>query len=129
MAEIPALVYLYFRLRFPRDPQAAELMGLPIHQSSANEYQRKWAEFLASLRQEGVNLVTQCILEHLASFLTMLFYKKGLLASTIAHYCSALSVPLHTVLSIDVLDPAVSGMIRAMSLRRPTRPLTALPGI
>ena len=59
----------------------------------------------------------------------MLFHEKGLLASTIARYRSALSVPLRTVLNIDVLDPAVSGMFRAMSLRRPSRPLTAPPGI
>ena len=49
----------------------------------------------------------------------MLFHKKGLSASNVAQYRSALSVPLRTVLNIDVLDPAVSGMLRAMSLLRP----------
>ena len=63
-------------------------------------------------------------LEHVARFFTMLFHKKGLLASTVAHYRTALSVPLRNVLHIDVFDPAMFGMIRAMSLHRPSRPLT-----
>ena len=42
-----------------------------------------------------------------------------------AHYRTALSFPLRIVLNIDLLNPAVSAMLRAMSLRRPSRPLAA----
>ena len=67
--------------------------------------------------------MSQCTLNHVARFLHSL-YRKGLIASTVANYRSALSVPLRTVLNIDLLDPALSALIRAMSLRRPARPLT-----
>ena len=59
------------------------------------------------------------------NFLTLLFIEKGLIASTMAHYHAALPVTLRTVLTIALLDPAVSAMLRAMSLRRPSRPLAA----
>ena len=55
----------------------------------------------------------------------MLFDKKGLLASSIAHYRSALSVPLRIVLKIDILNSIFSGLIKAMSLLRPSKTFTA----
>ena len=119
------------RVRFIRDhykqffsDRASELMSIPIRHSSQREYQRKWEHFLGYLRQEGVH-ISQCTINHVVNFFVMLFDKKGLLASTVAHYRSALSVPLRTILKIDVLQPAVSHMIRAMALIRPSRPFTA----
>ena len=94
-------------------------MCLPIGPSSAKDYQREWIEFLAFLQREVVELLSQCTLTHVVIFLSLLFTEKGLIASTVAHYRAALSVPLRTVLNIDLLDPAVSAMLRAMSLRRP----------
>ena len=47
------------------------------------------------------------------------------MASTIAHYRAALSVPLRKILHIDVLNPAVSDMIKAMSIARPSKPFVA----
>ena len=55
----------------------------------------------------------------------MPFDEKGLLSSTVAHYHAALSVPLRIVLFINVLNPAVSDMLRAVSLIRPSCPFTA----
>ena len=56
------------------------------------------------------------MLRHAVKFLTLLFTEKGLIASTVAHYRAALSVTLRTVLNIDLLDPAVSAMLRAFRL-------------
>ena len=103
----------------------SELMSLPIRPSSAKVYQSHWADFLTFLRREGVVSLSQCTLRLAVKFLTLLFTEKGLIASTVAHYRTALSIPLRTVLNIDLLDPAVSAMLRAMSIRRPSRPLTA----
>ena len=72
---------------------------------------------MAFLQREGVVSLSHCTLRHAVKFLTLLFTEKGLIASTVAPYRTALSVPLCTVLNIDLLDPAVSAMIRAMSLR------------
>ena len=110
---------------FSDDPVTAELIALPIRPSSAKVYQSQWIEFPAFLRREGVVLFSQCTLRHAVKFLTLLFTEKGLLASTVAYYHAALSVPLRTVLDIDILDPAVSVMLRATSLRRPSHPLAA----
>ena len=63
----------------------------------------------------------------MVKFFTILFNEKGLIASTVAHYRAALSVPLCTVLNILVLDPTVSDMIRTMSPIRPSRPLLESP--
>ena len=73
---------------------------------------------------EGVNLVTHYTIQHVVRFFTMLFNEKGLLASTVTHYSAALSVPLRTALNIDDFDPAVSGMLRILSLRLLSSPLT-----
>ena len=108
---------------FPVDTIATELMALPIRPSSAKTYQSHWLEFLSFLKRVGVTQMSQCTLNHVARFLNSL-YRKGLIASTVANYRSALSVPLRTVLNIDLLDPAVSAWIRPMSLHRPARPLT-----
>ena len=113
----------YLASRFPDDPLTHELMALPIRPSSAKTYQSHWQEFMSFLGHEGVTSLSQCTLRLVAKFLTHL-YRKGLIASTVANYRTALSVPLRTVLNIDLLDPAVSALIRAMSLRRPARPLT-----
>ena len=47
------------------------------------------------------------------------------MALSIAHYRSALSVPLRIVLKIDIFNPVVSDIIKAMSLRRPSNTFTA----
>ena len=99
-------------------------MAMPIRPSSQGDYERKWQQFLSYLHYEGVQL-EQCNIQHVLNFLTMLFDKRDLLAITIAHYRSALSVPLREVLNIDILSPAVSSMIKAMSIVRPSRPLSA----
>ena len=110
---------------FPDDPLTAGLMSLPICPSSAKVYQSHWTEFMAFLRREGVVSLSQCTLRHAVKFLTLIFKEKGIIASTVAHYRTALSFPLRMALNIDLLNPAVSAMLRAMSLRRPSRPLAA----
>ena len=47
------------------------------------------------------------------------------MASTVAHYRYALSVPLRRVLKIDILNPGVFDLIKAMALLRPSKPFTA----
>ena len=84
-----------------------------------------WGVVHFFLRREGVVSLSRYSLRLAVKLLTLLFTEKGLIASTVAHYRTALSIPLRTVLNIDLLDPAVSAMLRAMSLRRPSRPLTA----
>ena len=115
----------HFSYLFPDDPLTAELMSLPIRPSSARVYQSHWIVFLDFLRREGVVSLSQCTLRHAVKFLTLLFKQRDIIASTVAHYRSALSYPLRAVLNIDLLHPAVSAMLKAMSLRRPSRPLTA----
>ena len=114
----------HYSSRFPLAPRASELMAMPIRPSSQGDYERKWQQFISYLHYEGVQL-EQCNIQHVLNFLTMLFDKRDLLAITIAHYRSALSVPLREVLNIDILSPAVSSMIKAMSIIRPSRPLSA----
>ena len=80
---------------------------------------------MAFLRREGVVSLSQCTLRHAVKFLTLIFKEKGIIASTVAHYRTALSFPLRMALNIDLLNPAMSAMLRAMSLRRPSRPLAA----
>ena len=104
--------------------RAAELMSLPIRQSSCREYENKWKHFLNFLNEEGIE-IRQCTLNNVLKFFITWFDKKGLMASTVAHYRSALSVPLRIVLKIDILNPAVSDMIKAMALLRPSKPFTA----
>ena len=98
--EISRLQFIreHYSKLYPR--RASEVMSLPIRQSSCKEYENKWKKFLKFLNQEGIEL-RQCTLNNVLEFFTMLFDKKGLLASSIAHYRSALSVPLRIVLKID----------------------------
>ena len=114
----------HYESRFPLAPRAAELMSVPLRSSSRGDYERKWQHFLTYLHSEGVQL-EQVSLQHVLNFLIMLFDKRKLLAHTIAHYRSALSVPLREALNIDILSPAVSSMMKAMSISRPSRPFTA----
>ena len=85
-------------------------MAMPIRPSSQGDYERKWQHFISYLHYEGVQL-EQCNIQHVLNFLTMLFDKRDLLAITIAHYRSALSVPLREVLNIDILSSTVSSII------------------
>lgn len=114
----------HYLRRFPECPDAAKLMAVPIRKSSQGDYERKWQYFLSFLNKEGVQLES-CTIQHIVKFFHMLFQSKGLLASTVAHYRSALSVPLRNVFNIDVLDPAISSMLKAMAIVRPSRPLSA----
>ena len=58
-------------------------------------------------------------------FFSYLFFDKKLRPSTIAHYRSALTVPLRLKFKIDLHDLAVSHLIRAMYIQRPNVPASA----
>ena len=58
-------------------------------------------------------------------FLTLLFKQRDIIASTVAHYRAALPFTLRIILYFALLIPALSAMLGAMSLRRPSRPLAA----
>ena len=101
----------------------AEMAAMPIRVSSARDYESKWKHFLEFLAIHNIPL-GQCSLSDVLNFFVFLFDNRGLLANTVAHYRSALSVPLRLCLNIDLLDPTVSAVIRHMQIQRPSKPFS-----
>ena len=64
-------------------------------------------------------------LAHVVDFLTFLFFERNLKPGTIARYKTALTVPLMLQLGIDLLDPDLAVLLRAMSLQRPCAPVNS----
>ena len=58
-------------------------------------------------------------------FLVHLFHDKQLQSGTVAHYRSALAVPLKLQYKVELNDHAVTMLLRAMSLQRPRVPVAA----
>ena len=96
-------------------------MAKPIRDSSAREYQNKWKLFLEYLDQNNI-ILEECTLSNVVNFFVMLYKDKKVKAGTVAHYRSALSVPLRICLNIDILSEAVSAMIKGMAINRPSNP-------
>ena len=58
-------------------------------------------------------------------FFTYLFYEKHLKPGTVAHYRSALMVPLKMHFQIDLNSRAIADLVRSMFIQRPNKPVTA----
>ena len=113
-----------YSARFPHSHRVVDLLANPIRKSSQGDYERKWHYFCAFLRERDIppNAITlDCVLD----FLVYLFFDKGLQASTIAHYRSALTVPLKLQYKVDLNDYSVTTLLKAMLLQRPKAPTAA----
>ena len=64
-------------------------------------------------------------LANVIQFLSFLFYEKHLRSGTVARYRTALVIPLQTYFNIDIKVPAVTDLLRAMSIQRPREPTSA----
>lgn len=111
-----------YKRRFPDCEDAIELMAQPLRENSSRDYQQKWQRFLTFLKDENIS-PKQVSLATALRFLTYLFKNKGLRPSTVAHYRSALSVPLKTF-NVDLRTTEVSELIRSMYLKRPNTPVS-----
>ena len=113
-----------YRTKFNSDQQTLSLLATPIRQSSLNDYEIKWNKFCSYLRERGITPL-QLSLASVLEFLSYLFYEKNLRPNTVSHYRSALTVPLRLKFNIDLHDPAVSHLLRSMSIKRPNNPSSA----
>ena len=110
--------------QYPDAPRAVELMATPLRKSSLGDYQQKWKCFISFLVMRDISL--DCLkITHVLQFFTYLFYEKHLKPGTIAHYRSALTVPLKVYFHIDLKTQAVSDLIKSMFIQRPNKPVTA----
>ena len=62
---------------------------------------------------------------HDMKFFTYLFYEKHRRPGTVAHYRTALTIPLKMYFQVDLRIPAVADLLRSMNLQRPIIPVTA----
>ena len=108
--------------RFPNSPRLVSLLTSNLKKSTEGEYERKWHYFCLFLRERNLRRIT---LKRALKFFIYLFDEKGLKPTTIENYRSALAVPLKLRFNIDLHDPAVPNLLRAMSLERPASPPTA----
>ena len=108
---------------FPGCPEAVTLMATPIRKSSEAEYEKKWSRFMTFV--EGKNIPFEEItVATVISFLTQLFHERHLSPNTVAHYKSALAVPLQLHFNIDLSTTAFRNLLRAMYLQRPNQPVS-----
>ena len=100
------------------------MISEPIRKSSAQNYEIKWKKFLSFLTSEHIPL-HKVEFQHVVRFLTHLFYDKALKPTTIAHYRSAITLPLKLKYNIDLRVPEINQLLRAMTLQRPKSITTA----
>ena len=110
--------------QYPNCPDAITLMATPIRNSSINEYQKKWNRFMVYLESHNIPF-EKITITSVINFLSHLFKDKHLSPNTVAHYKSALIVPLQAHFNIDLNVNAIKEMIRAMYLLRPNIPVLA----
>ena len=115
-----------YERRMPSCKDAIALTAEPIKKSSTASYQQKWKVFLEYIQSQKRSL-DEVTLETVINFLTHLFHNKTLKPSTIAHYRSALAVPLQLHCGINLRITEVNQLLRGMSLLRPKATVTA-PG-
>ena len=109
---------------FPNCQRAVDLMATPLRKSSVGDYQQKWKYFIAFLKRNNIpfsEVTTASVLQ----FLTYLFYEKHLKPGTIAHYRTALTVPMEMHFQINLKSQAIANLIRSMYIQRPNKPVTA----
>ena len=112
------------RKRFTGCDAAIDLIATPLRQNSIRDYQHKWDTFILFLNKNNIPL-EQITVSSVLQFFTFLFHHKHFKPGTIAHYKTALTVPLKEYFNIDLKDAAFSELLRAMWLQRPNQPNTA----
>ena len=112
--------------RLPNCKEAIEFIAEPIRKTSTATYQQKWKVFLDYIKSQNTTL-DEVRSVTVINFLTYLFHRKSLKPSTIAHYRSALAVPLQLHCGIDLRVTEVNQLLRGMNLLRPKSTVTA-PG-
>ena len=110
-----------YNRRFPDCGEAVNLMATPLRENSIRDYQHKWKTFLSFLKKRDISFESVTI-SSVLRFFTFLFYEKHLKPNTVAHYRTALKVPLKERFNIDLNVPAVADLLRAMWLQRPNVP-------
>ena len=113
-----------YNKQFPDCPEAVSLMAAPLRKSSINDYQQKWKTFLKFLEKNKIQL-EEATIGNVLQFFTYLFYDKHRKPGTVAHYRTALTIPLRLYCQIDLKIPAVGDLLRSMNLQRPIVPVTA----
>ena len=98
-------------------------MAAPLRKSSIDDYQQKWKTFLKFLEMNKIQL-EEVTIGNVLQFFTYLFYDKHRKPGTVAHYRTALTIPLRLYCQIDLKIPAVGDLLRSMNLQRPIVPLT-----
>ena len=99
-------------------------MAAPLRKSSISDYDQKWKTFLRFLEKNNIEL-EKITIENVLQFFTYLFYEKHRRPGTVAHYRTALTIPLRIHFQIDLRIPAVADLMRSMNLQRPIVPVTA----
>ena len=119
-----AVIRTAYETRFQSCQQTISLLTTPIRPSSLRDYQIKWNKFRSFLTERKIP-PDELSLANVLDFFSYLFFVKKLRANTVAHYRSALTVPLQLEFQINLHDPAVSRLIRAMQIQRPNAPAIA----
>ena len=119
-----AVIKTAYETKFQSCQQTIGLLAAPIRQSSVNDYQIKWKKFCTYLTERNIP-PDQLSLGNVLDFFTYLFKTRKLRPNTVAHYRSALAVPLELGFRINLHDPAVSHQMRAMQIQCPSTPVTA----
>ena len=118
-----AVVRKAYESRFPTCHTALDLLAKPLRKSSLQDYEGKWLRFCNFLKEKNIapkDLTLASVLE----FFSYLFFEKNLRPGTVAHYRSALSVPLLLRFKIDLHDTAVTTLLKAMYIQKPNPPVT-----
>ena len=120
-----AVIEAGYKKQYPDCPaEGITLMAAPVRKVSTNEYQRKWKVFMTFLRLRNIPFKNISVTK-VIQFLCFLFYERNLSPSTVAHYRTALVVPLLVYFNIDLKVPALRDLLRAMCLQRPKTPSAA----
>ena len=118
-----AVIKTAYRTKFQSCQRTISLLAAPIRRSSVKDYQIKWNKFCSFLRERNI-APNNLALANVLDFFSYLFFEKNLRPNTVAHYRSALTVPLELGYKINLRDPAVSHLIKAMQIERPSTPAT-----
>ena len=113
-----------YNKKFPNCNEAVKLMAAPLRGNSIRDYQHKWKTFLEFLNKCEIPF-DKVTVSSVLRFFTYLFYEKHFKPGTVAHYRTALTVPLKEHFNIDLKIPAVADLLRAMWLQRPNIPTSA----
>ena len=112
-----------YEKQFPDCPEAVTLMATPIRKSSMAEYEKKWNRFMTFVEDRSIPF-EEITAATVISFLTQLFQERHLSPNTVAHYKSALAVPLQVHFNIDLNTTAFRNLLKAMYLQRPNQPVS-----